>query len=340
MKTGGNLCKRKLAFIVSALFLTMSLFLACEQEKVAKIPVAKNDSETKVASEAKPVAKLEQKPEIKAQIKQESKPEVKPEIKPETKAAAKDTGRVGRFTDTITGMEFILVKGGCFQMGDTFGDGKPDEQPVHEVCVDDFYMGKYEVTQGQWKSVLGKDAKAMKPDSAGGSFRFSECGDNCPVEKASWNDTQEFISVLNEISGKRYRLPTEAEWEYAARSGGKSEKWAGTSSESDLGNYAWYGSNANGNTEPVGQKKPNGLGLYDMTGNVEEWCSDRYGEKYYINSSKSNPKGPDAGSKRVLRGGSVDYNAQASRSSLRHGDYPNYRKTIFAIGFRVAVSTR
>jgi formylglycine-generating enzyme required for sulfatase activity len=112
-------------------------------------------------------------------------------------------------------MPFVFVKGGCYQMGDTFGDGKSDEKPVHDVCVSDFYMGKYEVTQGQWKRIMGNN-----PSS------FSGCGDNCPVENVSWKDVQDFISRLNRQSGKRYRLPTEAEWEYAARSGGKREKWA------------------------------------------------------------------------------------------------------------------
>lgn len=417
MKNRGDLRKRKLAFIVSAFFLTMSLFLACGQEKkpdymsqineknkmvaaadaqlaenkfdeaeagykkalfeydtlrkkipagddslktletitdeikekLEKIPAAKKTYENKVALETKtpepkpeaisevtPKVKPKQKPETKAQIKQESKHEDKPEIKPEIKAAAKDTVRVGRFTDTVTGMEFIFVKGGCFQMGDTFGDGKPDEKPVHEVCVDDFYMGKYEVTQGQWKLVMGNDAKAMKRDDAGSFFKFSKCGDNCPVEKASWDDTQEFISVLNEISGKRYRLPTEAEWEYAARSGGKSEKWAGTSSESDLGDYAEF----NGSVNPVGQKKPNGLGLYDMTSNVDEWCSDRYDKKYYNSSGKSNPKGPNSGSGRVLRGGNADLGPKNARTARRNNDFENLRRPIFATGFRIAVSSR
>jgi formylglycine-generating enzyme required for sulfatase activity len=123
------------------------------------------------------------------------------------------------FTDLTTGIQMVFVQGGCYQMGDTFGDGESDEKPVHKVCVHDFYMGKYEVTQGQWKAVMGNNPS-----------NFSNCGDNCPVEQVSWADVQQFIQRLNSRSGKNYRLPTEAEWEYAARSGGKSEKWSGTSS--------------------------------------------------------------------------------------------------------------
>lgn len=190
-------------------------------------------------------------------------------------------------------MDLIFVKGGCFKMGDTFGSGNADERPVHEVCVNDFYMGKYVVTQGQWKDIMGEDPAL-----------FGKCGDDCPVDDVSWNEIQEFIDKLNARTGKRYRLPTEAEWEYAARSGGKNEKWSGTSDEAALGKYAWYDSNANESIHPVGKKKPNGLGLYDMSGNVWQWCYDRYDEGYYTYSRSSNPAGPTTGQDRVLRGGS------------------------------------
>jgi formylglycine-generating enzyme required for sulfatase activity len=211
-------------------------------------------------------------------------------------------------------MEFVLVKGGCYQMGDDFGDGYADERPVHEVCVNDFYMGKYDVTQGQWKEIMGYNPS-----------EFNRCGDSCPVENISWNDTQVFIGKLMQRIGKNYRLPTEAEWEYAARSGGKKEKWAGTSSESELGEYAWYALNSGDSTHPVGQKKPNGLGLYDMSGNVWEWCQDLYDENYYKNSPKNNPPGPDTGTNRVLRGGSWFNGAGDTRSSNRLSIIPDYR---------------
>jgi formylglycine-generating enzyme len=195
--------------------------------------------------------------------------------------------------DPVTGMDFVLVKGGCFQMGDTFGDGKEDEKPLHEVCVNDFYLGKYEVTQGQWQEVMGNNPSY-----------FKNCGNNCPVEVVSWNDVQEFISRLNQRPGKRYRLPIEAEWEYAARSGRKGEKWPGAGNEGALEQYAWYAENSDATTHPVGQKNPNGLGLYDMSGNVREWCSDWYGENYYQGSPGKNPAGPGSGSDKVIRGGS------------------------------------
>jgi len=228
------------------------------------------------------------------------------------------------FTDVTTGMSFVFVKGGCYQMGDTFGDGDGDEKPVHEVCVDDFYIGKYEVTQGQWQRIMGSNPS-----------HFSSCGDNCPVENVSWRDVQEFIRKLNNQSGKRYRLPTEAEWEYAARSGGKREKWSGTSDGSSLGDYAWYDANSGGQTHPVGQKRPNGLGLHDMSGNVWEWCQDWYGRNYYSSSGRDNPGGPSSGSSRVNRGGGWDSNAADTRAAIRGRNYPGSRNII--LGFRLAL---
>ena len=221
-------------------------------------------------------------------------------------------------------MEFILVKGGNFQMmGDSFGDEYPDEKPVHEVSVSDFYIEKFEVTQGQWKKVMGENPSHFQK------------GDNYPVENVSWNDVQEFIRKLNQKSGKKFRLPTEAEWEYAARSGGKREKWAGTSSESELENYAWFSSNSGSSTHPVGQKTPNGLGLYDMSGNVWEWCEDWYDENYYKNSPRENPRGPDNGQYRLLRGGSWGDFPWNVRASNRGGSVPTYRDGFS--GFRLVL---
>jgi sulfatase modifying factor 1 len=216
----------------------------------------------------------------------------------------------GEPVDPVTGMEFVFVKGGCYPMGDTFGDGDPDERPVHEVCVADFRIGKYKVTQAQWEKVMG-----------GNPSRFGK-GGVYPVENVSWRDAQEFIGRLKKKTGRKYRLPSEAEWEYAARSGGKKEKWAGTSDEAALKEYGWLYTNSGRAAHPLGAKRPNGLGLYDMTGNVWEWCSDWYQEKYYRFSPRDNPQGPPSGFFRSLRGGSWDTDARNVRASSRYWGIP------------------
>jgi len=222
----------------------------------------------------------------------------------------------------VNNMEFVQVKGGCFKMGDIYGDGEADEKPVHEVCVDDFYMGKYPVTQRQWKDIMGENPS-----------RFKECGENCPVDSVTWKDVIEFIGKFNHRTKINHRLPTEAEWEYAARSGGREEKWAGTGNEAELAEHAWYSKNSGFKPHPAGRKKPNGSGLYDMTGNVWQWVEDWYGEGYYSNSRRNNPQGPGSGQFRVLRGGSWYDNAKDVRSSARfHGD-PAFRSNDF--GFRL-----
>ncbi len=197
------------------------------------------------------------------------------------------------YTDTTTGMEFVYVPGGCYQMGDTFGDGDGDERPVHEVCVDSFYLGKYEVTQGEYQEIAGKN-----PSEFGGWLWKDE---RYPVENVSWADAQSFIRTLNQRSDKNYRLPTEAEWEYAARSGGKKERYSGSNA---LDAVAWHGGNSERSTHSVGTQQANSLGLYDMSGNVLEWCQDWYDKSYYQKSPRQNPLGPLSGSYRVNRGGS------------------------------------
>ncbi len=228
------------------------------------------------------------------------------------------------YTDPITGMEFVLVRGGCYQMGSpaTEVDRDDDEGPIHKVCVDDFYIGKYEVTQSQYQKITGSNPSYFK-------------GKNRPVEKVSWNDAQSYIAKLNNKSGKSYRLPTEAEWEYAARSGGRGEKWAGTNSESSLGNYAWYNSNSGIKTHSVGRKRANGLGLYDMSGNVWEWCSDWYEEDYYKQSPWSNPQGPSTGSYRVFRSGCWSNDKGSLRSASRYRNFPDNR--YYYLGFRLVL---
>ena len=221
------------------------------------------------------------------------------------------------YTDETTGMEFVFVPGGCFQMGDTFGDGDADEKPVHEACVDGFYMGKYEVTQEEYQALTG-----VNPSE-------SSKGSSYPVENVSWDDTQAFIKVLNSKSGKTFRLPTEAEWEYAARSGGKSEKFAGSNSADGV---AWYKANSGTGTHQVGTNLANGFGLYDMSGNVWEWCTDRHGS-YYESSPQQNPTGPVVGSNRVNRGGGWNYDQRSVRSANRAGNSPDNRFS--NVGFRL-----
>lgn len=225
------------------------------------------------------------------------------------------------FTDPSTGIEMVYVKGACYQMGDTFGDGELDEKPAHEVCVDDFYVGKYEVTQGQWKNIMGSNPSY-----------FISCGDNCPVDNVSWNEAQAFISRLNsKKNGNSYRLPTEAEFEYAQRSGGKGERFSGGN---DVDSVAWYNVNSNNENKPVGAKAPNGLGLYDMSGNVWEWTNDWYDSNYYLNSPRNNPQGPVSGIYRVMRGGCSGGPTENQKVVRRGAFRPDDRKAY--LGFRLA----
>ena len=220
-------------------------------------------------------------------------------------------------------IEMVFVKGGTFTMGATAeqgSDASSNEKPTHSVKLSDFYIGKYEVTQAQWKAVMGTNPSNWK-------------GDNLPVENVSWNDIQEFITKLNAQTGKKYRLPTEAEWEYAARGGNQSKgyKYSGSNS---ISNIAWYDANSNKMTHIVGQKSPNELGIYDMSGNVWEWCQDWFGN--YSSSFQTNPIGPSSSSYRVLRGGSWSYVARTCRVSIRGYSKPADRYNRH--GFRLALS--
>jgi formylglycine-generating enzyme required for sulfatase activity len=228
------------------------------------------------------------------------------------------------FTSPTLGAKFVLVPSGTFTMGSPSSElGRYGNETQHQVTISrSFYMQTTMVTQGQWKWVMGSNPS-----------HFSSCGDDCPVEEVSWNDVQDFIKKLNSMEGTdKYRLPTEAEWEYAARSGGKQEEYAGTASESNLGDYAWYGANSGGKTHPVGQKRPNDLGLYDMSGNVLEWIQDWYEE--YPSSHVTDPAGPSSGSYRVNRGGSWSNFPRRCRTAVRDYNYPDLR--YFDLGFRLA----
>ena len=220
-------------------------------------------------------------------------------------------------------MKMKPVQGGTFQMGATSeqgSDAESDEKPVHSVTLDGFHIGETEVTQAQWKAVMGTNPSNWK-------------GDDLPVEQVSWNEAVQFCEKLSQMTGKTYRLPTEAEWEYAARGGQQADgtKYAGSST---IGDVAWYTSNSGSKTHPVGQKQPNALGLYDMSGNVYEWCSDWYSSNYYSSSPSVNPQGPSSGSGRVCRGGSWSYgDAQGCRVSNRAYSAPDGRDG--NLGFRV-----
>jgi len=225
------------------------------------------------------------------------------------------------WTEQVTGMEFIYVPKGTFMMGDTFGEGYDNEKPVHEVQLDGFYIGKYPVTQGQWKKVTGNNPS------------YFQEGDDYPVECVSWEDVQEFVRKLTGMNRGKYkfRLSTEAEWEYAARSGGKKEIYAGGD---DVDAVAWCYKNSGKSTHLVGKKAPNSLGIHDMSGNVWEWCQDWFGD--YPSGSVKNPVRSFSGSSRVVRGGSWYDSAGYCRSAFRNWHSPGERDR--NLGFRLALS--
>jgi formylglycine-generating enzyme required for sulfatase activity len=203
------------------------------------------------------------------------------------------------------GMKLVFISPGTFQMG---GNDHDDQKPIHTVKITKgFYMGAFEVTQGQYQKVMGNNPSHFKGD------------DNLPVERVSWNDAVEFCKKLSQKEGKTYRLPTEAEWEYACRAG-TTTVFSFGDDESQLGDYAWYDNNSGGNPHPVGTKKPNAWGLYDMHGNMQEWCQDWYEKDWYSKGPEENPLNESYGEKnsRVVRGGGLDFGiAIACRVSYR-----------------------
>ncbi len=218
------------------------------------------------------------------------------------------------------GMEFVRIPSGSFMMGSD--NGEADEKPIHRVSISDsFLMGKTEVTQGQWKAIMGDNPSV-----------FSICGDSCPVENVSWEDVQDFIRELNNKGEGTYRLPTEAEWEYAARADSTTKySYGDGDGEGSLGNYAWYEANSGSKTHQVATKQPNDWGLYDMHGNVWEWCADWYGN--YSIRSVVDPASASVGSYRVSRGGSWYSNAENLRSTSRYNISPSLGSG--SIGFRL-----
>ncbi len=246
--------------------------------------------------------------------------------------------------------DMVYVEGGFFVMGaqtssscsaNYDSDANSNESPVHSVTLSSYYIGKYEVTQQLWEYVMnytgaaadGTILSAVASDPWLGDSNPSSTlgkGDYYPAYYVSYEDiVNHFIPRLNKITGKTFRLPTEAEWEYAAR-GGNQSKGCKYSGSNTIGDVAWYYANSS-STQQVGTKQANELGIYDMSGNVWEWCSDRYGS--YSSTSQTDPTGPTSGSDRVVRGGSWDFNARYCRVSTRYYDTPSYRRV--SIGFRL-----
>ena len=226
------------------------------------------------------------------------------------------------YTESIIGMNFVWVPGSTFSMGDAFDEGVEDEKPVHEVTLSGFYMATCPVTQAQWKSLMPENPSSF-------------VADDHPVEQVTLSDVQAFIDKLNAASksGLHFNLPSEAQWEYAARSGGKNELYAGGQ---DPEAVAWFDENSSGGTAPVANKAPNGLGLYDMSGNVWEWCRDLYHSDAYRRHSKNDPVCTAGDTDRVIRGGSWNLDAWSARCSRRFRFDPELFGP--ALGFRVVMT--
>jgi formylglycine-generating enzyme required for sulfatase activity len=247
------------------------------------------------------------------------------------------SGQPHTFVQEVNGASFVMVQieGGSFLMGDRVGLGSDNERPTHYVTLDSYLMGQTEVTQALWRAVMGHAPS-----------QYTGCG-QCPVESVSWHDCQQFIDQLNKLTRRRYRLPTEAEWEYAARGGRHGDlvpqkanpyanlvglRYAGSNVADRVG---WYGGKSNGRPQPVGQKRPNQLHLYDLSGNVWEWCADWHADDYYAASPRLNPVGPAEGVARVHRGGCWSNAPRNLRVANRNRSRPTVRSS--SLGFRLAM---
>lgn len=235
-----------------------------------------------------------------------------------------DYGAVLIYVDSLA-FRMIPVEGGSFMMGCTRPKGEKhtyaDELPLHKVTLGNYYIGQTEVTQGLWVAVMGEN-----PSKWVGNDSF-------PVEQVSWNDVQIFIARLSQITGYRFRLPTEAEWEFAARGGNRSHSYTYPGVQNQLWETCWYGGNSNGHSHPVAQLKANELGLYDMGGNVMEWCSDWM--ESYSASPQSSPQGPKSGENRIQRGGCFNSPTWGCSVWERNWYLPEYGYSYF--GFRLAL---
>jgi len=236
-----------------------------------------------------------------------------PTVEPEAQVPTSE-----RWTNSI-GMTFVRIPAGAFTMGSSAADAESHERPLHTVTISrPFFMAATEVTQSQWKAVIGSNPSRFR-------------GDDFPVEQVSWIDAQEFIRKLNDKEATtRYRLPTEAEWEYACRAGATGDTNAG------LGTIAWYDPNSGGSTHPVGRKQANAWGLFDMLGNVYEWCEDWKGT--YPSGAVIEPRGPSEGPGRVIRGGSWMIHANRARAEFRDFLAPDDRRD--DVGFRIVAVAR
>ena len=273
-------------------------FVAGAQNVTVRKPKKQKPATTQVAPKKERASKQRKVHSKKAEV------DISPTI-----GKANYTPNVKTFYANGVSFEMVEVRGGTFRMGGTSEQGSDaydSEKPVHSVTLSGYYIGKTEVTQALWKAVMGSNPSSWK-------------GDNLPVERVSWDDCQEFIRKLNSLTGQHFRLPTEAEWEFACRGGNNSRgyKYSGSNY---IDNVAWYTDNSGAKTHPVATKLPNELGIYDMSGNVWEWCSDWYGK--YSSGAQANPKGPYDGSGRVVRGVSWIDSARCCRSSYRYDFSP------------------
>ena len=296
-------------------------FVAGAQNVTVRKPKKQKPATTQVAPKKDRPSKQRKVQPKKDKVDNHSK-KAKVDISP-TIGKANYTPNVKTFYANGVSFEMVEVRGGTFRMGGTSEQGgdadSDDEYPVHSVTLSGYYIGKTEVTQPLWKAVMGCNPSRFK-------------GDNMPVECVSWDDCQEFLRKLNSLTSQNFRLPTEAEWEFACRGGNNSRgyKYSGSNY---IDNVAWYDGNSGGKAHPVATKLPNELGIYDMSGNVYEWCSDWCGG--YTSGAQTNPKGPYDGSDRVCRGGNWFGLSVSCRSSARSHDSPD--KRTYCCGLRLSL---